>query len=294
MSTDLNPDERALHDLLDSSMRGVLAPGDAETRARRAGRSIKARRRARVAALGVAAALAVAVPVAINSGGSTPGDNTSVAADPSKDAQPEPAAEWWTMPASDMAAALSDRLPEGVTLSHPELTNADRAPGEPQMEPQGYLVARLTGPDGPSKVNLVLDPPVEREWSATGRDGLPSEATESDSVPADDDPVMMTGPSGPERYSCDPMWVNEPDSCTVIKDEDGTVIGRVLDLTVGGVRALGITLVTPDGGTVMVDIANTLDDKWPHGATPSSERLPLTLAQLRAIAEDPIWTSYVP
>ena len=41
-----------------------------------------------------------------------------------------------------------------------------------------------------------------------------------------------------------------------------------------------------------IDVANTLDDKSPDGATSSAEEVPLTEAQLRRIAEDPVWTSY--
>ncbi len=80
----------------------------------------------------------------------------------------------------------------------------------------------------------------------------------------------------------------------MIRDDAGQVIGRILDTTVNGVRDLSVTLVTPDDGTVMIDVANTLSDKWPDGATATSPDVALSLAQLRAIAENPVWTSYQP
>ena len=57
-------------------------------------------------------------------------------------------------------------------------------------------------------------------------------------------------------------------------------------------RSLSVDLLTADGAVIMINVANTLADKWPTGATPSADEVPLDLAELRAIAENPIWTSY--
>ncbi len=59
-------------------------------------------------------------------------------------------------------------------------------------------------------------------------------------------------------------------------------------------RSLSVDLLTADGGVVLVNVANTLDDKWPDGAAPSADDVPLDLDALRAIAEDPVWTAYQP
>ena len=107
--------------------------------------------------------------------------------------------------------------------------------------------------------------------------------------------MYVQGPTTTERTTCDPDWLNTPiENCTELTNDAGEPIGRVLDSTVGGVRSLSVDLLTADGGVVLVNVANTLDQKWPDGATPSAEDVPLDLAALRAIAEDPVWTAYQP
>lgn len=284
MSSDLNTDEQRLREMLDSSVSDVRSPAHTEDRARSTGRRIRTRRRIGVglSAAAVAAVVAVGLPNVIGGGGDDRGRDAAVPATSTQAQSPESEA-WWDMPASEMAELLSSLLPEGVELSDPELVNTDAAPGEPEEEEEmtGYLVATLTTADGPGKVNMVLAGHEATKAVGTG------EGKKSD--PSMRSPVEKSA-MGKARYSCDPRWVIDLDSCTVIKDDTGTVIGQVMDTTKNGVRDLGVTMAAPNGGTVMIDVANTLDNKWPDGATPSSPRVALTRAQLQAIASDPAWT----
>ncbi|KQZ67529.1 hypothetical protein [Nocardioides sp. Root151] len=311
-------DEHAVRDVLHSSMNDVSAPLGVEVGARRLGRRMRTRRRlGGIAAGGVAAAaLAIGVPMVIGGGNDVDErpDNSAVATEPSSSpsedgTQRDPdAPAWWSMPAGEMAETLADLLPAGVTLSDPVTTNTDRAPGEPLAEMEGYLVATLTTEDGPGKVNLVLTGDQSESASSTeGEDGgsVPSTLNESDEVESPEgepdevespegEPEEVSGPAGTSHYDCSPESDTDPKHCTVIRDGDGRVIGRILDTTADGVRDLSITLVAPDNGTVMINVANTLSEKWPYGATPTAPDVALTLAQLRTIAENPVWTSYRP
>ncbi|WP_067434306.1 hypothetical protein [Nocardioides jensenii] len=305
---DPHTDGHALREVLHSSMDDVLAPTGVEAGARSRGRRLRARRRlaSGVAVAAVAATVAIGVPMAIGQGDGVderPSD-AAVAADPSTDPSATESRGgdedgWWSMPASEMAETLTSLLPGGVTLSDPELINTDRAPGEAKAEMEGYLVATLTTEDGPGKVNLAFsggEPAGASTVDGGEESNGPSWIGESqpDAESSEGDPVEAAGPEGDARYNCDPTGVTNPKDCTVIRDDAGQVIGRILDTTVNGVRDLSVTLVTPDDGTVMIDVANTLSDKWPDGATATSPDVALSLAQLRAIAENPVWTSYQP
>ncbi len=150
---------------------------------------------------------------------------------------------------------------------------------------KGYLVAVLRPAEGgPGKVNMVFYPP------SSGEPVPPPQTDEDGNVTA----RTLQDPTPTEMTTCDPDWITNPDDCTEITDADGNPIGRVLDSTGGGVRSLSIDLLTADGGVVMVNVANTLADKWPTGATPSATEVPLDLPALRAIAENPVWTSFEP
>jgi hypothetical protein len=253
----------------------------------------------------VATAAAVTVLVTATLGGSTPGSGPQMATEPPAptptsapptEAPLDPDARgWWSMPASTMAQELDSRLPEGMQLTDAEIRNTDPAPGEPIREMEGYLTAVLRPAEGgPGKINMVFYAPTSGDPAPDAPSGgVPSTYSESDSD--GDTTVYIEGPATTERTTCDPQWLNAPpEDCTELTDDAGEPIGRVLDTTVGGVRSLSVDLLTADGGVLLVNVANTLDDKWPDGATPSAEDLPLDLAALRAIAEDPVWTSYQP
>jgi hypothetical protein len=263
-------DEMQVRDALSRAMADVTAPTTRITTAAvAAGRRTRRRRRV---AVGVTAAALVALaagtlPQALGGGA---GADAGYAGGPTAGVDPPPAEEahlpgWWSMPAGRMVRVLEARLPDGMRLTDPVTTNTDRAPGEKLHELEGYLIATLVPrASGPGKVNVVLTPP-------------PPEPT----------PVE-------EQLACAPDRVADGATCRLLHDGSGRVVGQVVDATVGGVRSLAVTVPGDDGGLVMVNVANTLDAKWPDGATPSSDRLPLSPARVRALAEDPAWTAYRP
>ena len=299
-----------LRERFDRAMSDLPAPDRLTATVLTDGHRLRRRRRL-LAAGGSVAAVAVVTTLAVATlGGGTPSSGPQVATEPPaqqnaetpspgpigsglpspgpdewpSDPFPDDPAGWWSMPASTMADELAALLPEGMELTDAETTNTDRAPGEPKHELKGYVTAVLhPADDGPGKVNMKLYPPDS---------GEPAPPPETD---ADGNVTMFAQePTATERTTCDPDWINEPVDCTVLSDDFGNPIGRVLDSTAGGVRALSLDLLTADGGVVMISVANTLADKWPTGTTPSAEEVPLDLATLRAIAADPVWTSYVP
>lgn len=283
--TNPNDLEDAVRDRFERAMSDATAPVHIlQSGAIAQGRRIRRRSRAVLAVGSVAAVAVTAIGIQYAAGGTEakdandftqPGTPTATPPDPTPSPSsglpslgPEevPAGEpdsgpegWWSMPASTMATELRNLLPQGTRLTDPVTKNLDRAPGEELRELEGYLIATLR-PEagGPGKVNVKLYAPE-------------------------------TG-----RLSCSPDSVSDPADCRQLKAEDGTVIGRVLDSTKGEVRSLTLDLATADGGVVMVSVANSLDEKWPEGATPSADKVPLTLAQLRSIARNPAWTSYQP
>lgn len=281
--------EDAVRDRFERAMSDTTAPVDTlRNGAMTRGRRLRRRRQSLVAVGAVAAIAVTGFGVQYAAGGtqaeeandytqsstpstpSTPTDNTpspsggvpSLGPDEIPSANPDPGPKgWWSMPASTMVDELRKLLPEGMRLTDPIIKNEDRAPSEPLREMEGYLIATLrpeTG--GPGKANLMLYRP---------------------------DPARG-------RLSCSVESVNDPGDCRLLKSPGGTVVGRVLDSTAGQVRALTIDLSTADGGVVMVSVANSLDEKWPEGASASADKVPLSLAQLRRIAESPVWTSYRP
>lgn len=294
-----------LRERFDHAMNDLSAPEHLTAGVLNDGRRMRRRRRILTTGGGVAAAAVVAALVAANLGGGSPSTEPQVATQgpptpkasekisglPSPgpdewpdDRFPEDPEGWWDMPATMMAAELAALLPEGTRLTDAETTNTDRAPGEKLAEMEGYLTAVLRPAEGgPGKVNMVFYPPT------TGGP-VPPPQTDADGNVR----VFATGPTPIEMVTCDPDWIENPENCTEIPDADGNPLARVLDSTGNGVRSLSLDLLTAEGGVLMINVANTLADKWPTGATPSADEVPLNLATLREIAENPVWTSYEP
>jgi hypothetical protein len=294
-----------LRERFDRAMNDLSAPDGLTDAVLTDGHRLRRRRRVLTVSTGVAAAAAgpVVDPASLGAGNPSTGPQVATqppapgpsSAPPTEAPLDLDAPGWWSMPATTMALELASRLPDGMQLTDAETVNTDPAPGEPTREMEGYLTAVLRSAEGgPGKINMVLYSPAAAAPApdvSTG--GVPSPLTETD---ADDNAtVHVEGPTATERTTCDPEWLNTPiENCKELTDDAGEPIGRVLDSTVGGVRSLSVDLLTADGGVVLVNVANTLDDKWPDGATPSADDVPLDLATLRAIAEDPVWTAYQP
>jgi hypothetical protein len=164
------------------------------------------------------------------------------------------------MPAAEMATTFEGLAPAGIGLTDVMLTNEERAPGEPESDSPGYLLADLTL-DGQTVggLNAIL---------------------------------YVTGQRA-SRYSC-PGNLTSPDECVEIKDADGQVVGRRSISTTGEVVVNEVVLVRPNGGLVYVAASNSADDKPGAGSTIAGPTVPLTLDQLGAIAQDDAWIGYEP
>lgn len=298
-----------LRERLDYAMNDLSAPDHLTEGVLSVGRRLRRRRRIAAGGAGVAAAAAVTAIVVASLSSSPTTAGTDVATEPSapkasadgngngngdQSGLPSPGPDdvewtypdrpdgWWNMPATTMATELAELLPDGMQLTDAETTNTDRAPGEAKRELEGYLTAVLRpAGSGPGKVNMIFYPP---------NSGEPVPPPET--LPDGGMRMFGQGPTPAEMTSCDPDWIVNPEDCTEILGTDGNPIGRILDSTGNGVRSLSVELLTADGAVVMINVANTLADKWPMGATPSADEVPLDLAELRAIAENPVWTSY--
>jgi hypothetical protein len=262
-------DETLVRDALHRATDDLTAPAASLTAtATVRGRSLRRRRRAVAAAGSLCAAALVAVPLGLTLGGiSNPG---SVATEPTPTPAPTPSVEptphlvdndgWAQMPAADMATAFEGLAPAGIGLTDVHLTNDDRAPGEPETNSPGYLLADLTVDGTPAGgLNVMLYVTGHRASKLTCPGNL---------APADD--------------------------CTEITGPDGEVIGRRSVTIDGGALVNVVMLVRSNGGTVYVAASNSTDDKWGRDSSVAGPTVPLTLDQLQAIAEDDAWLGYEP
>ena len=285
MTTDLTPDERQLHDLIERSLADVR--GDAhrfEAHAVARGRTI--RRRRRIAAGGAAVAVvasvaAVVVPAVSGDSGAErgldPARQSGHRHPTSTDPGPGESAPvgWWSMPAGEVHDRLLPLLPAGVTVERFELAPDDRAPGEP-AESTGWLRTTLSTPTGDTgDLEILLYPP-------------------DPSSPDPSSPDTVGGqPTAEQRISC-PAADGPDKSCTEIVDADGHHVGRLLTWTPGDLVVREATLAGDEGGVVYAATANSTDPKWGWGSSTSAAAPPLTLADLRAVVESATWTDWAP
>lgn len=75
---------------------------------------------------------------------------------------------------------------------------------------------------------------------------------------------------------------------------DGNPVGRLTSLSQDAVTFHEVTLLGPDGGLVHVVGWNATDVKPGPATPPSAEEPPLTLEELRTLAESPAWTDWTP
>ena len=183
------------------------------------------------------------------------------------------------MPAAEMADHLIEMLPAGTRIV--AMRTRSEEPGDDHREWEGFLVAHIDTPasSGPGGLNLHV--------------GLPAPSR----APGTTAPVTM-GAAAPVAASsrqdlrCT-SYGEELTSCEVLRDKQGRRIGRLARLDLGDV-VLSATVRMTDGGTMSIDASNSTDDKWGLGSATTADEPPLTLEQLRAIAADPVWTSYRP
>jgi hypothetical protein len=83
-------------------------------------------------------------------------------------------------------------------------------------------------------------------------------------------------------------------TCTVLHDAAGATVDPTSTMTTGAVTVTAVVLRGHDDGLVYIAASNSADDKWGANSSVASNRVPLTLTELRAIAVDPGWTSWPP
>lgn len=280
--------ERALHD--------VHAPADLGRAAVARGHRLQQRRRLGLAAGGAAAAAAVAliaVP-ALGEGSGRAIDDTGIASPPTptgpistagapattdgKAANPWPDLEipegWWDMPADQMLATLEAHLPADVTIADPDASSeVDNGPGT--------ITAVLSGPAGTGLVSILLQtPPVEE---------IPPPVTSTDAEGNEHASVVAESVPYERRLGCRRAHL----ACELIRDQAGETVGDVSTEQHGGTTYHNADLIGPDGGAINVYVADSTGQK-PGYEPPTAEAPLLTFEQVRALIEDPTWTSYQP
>lgn len=272
-----------LRSVMERSLRDLAAPDDCGPAAVASGRRIRRRRRAVGAVCGVAAGAVVAAVVAIpalgDGGGATPGlpaasdvatssPEISDPATPSRgpDTVPSSGSEgptgWWDMPSTRMVDVLQQALPDGVsvaTLRGPSGAIRDEASGD------GAISGTLSGPAGPGAFQILL---IAAQPDLVGGQG--------------ETPVR-------NRIECRARH----DVCEPIVTPDGTAVGRVSSDTEQGTLLYEAALLGPDGGALHLTVMNSTGEK-PGYEAPTAQSPPLTLDQLRALAQEPSWTSWAP
>ncbi len=273
-----------LHALMERAVSGLDAPAERlGTRAVAGGR--RQRRRLRLGTGLVAAAAIAAVAMALPQLGAAP----TTANDPTGESQaasrgeevhePEaPILGWWDMPAGRMLHQLGALLPTGV-----EMTAYGFRPesAEDHEADRGWVGAHLTvdGIEGTSSIEVLLYPPDSMQAGVAADYPEYSESDQPSDTP--------TSPGRADRVSCPGNLVN-PDSCEEIL-EDGRPVGRMTEDRHGDLVIRTVSLLQGDG-MVYVAAANSTSEKWGPGSNVSATQPPLTMAQLRAIAEGP-WSS---
>lgn len=267
--TDLQ--EHQVRDLLHEATDHLRAPVDRlASTARYEGGRLRRRRRVLASAGAGSAALLVAVPLVLGAG-SRPDAGGYVATDPGQTASatleptvtpsvlatPEGTPGWTDLTATRMLTLLTSMTLPGHSLSDPITTNVDAAPGEPEHVLHGWLEAGVVV-DGhlAGSVNVVL-------------------------FPAD-------APS--DRYTC-PGNLDHPDSCTLIHNRSGTILGRQSVSTMGATTVYETVLRGPGGGGIYVAATNATDTKWGPASPVGGSLPPLTVDQVFEVAQSDAWTT---
>lgn len=259
-------DEAYVRGVLESAMSGTRPPADLPRAAIARGRRLRTRRRTTVASAVAAAAALVAVSVPWLVGGPDGPDTRGsdlVATQPPAPTPSRPAG-WWDMPATDMVGAVEAILPDGVTVTDPGPLEADNPEGGPAA---GAITPRLAGRDGPGSLNVVLYPPKQPGGQYEGIDSSPGQVADCS--------IETSGHT----------------TCTEVRDQAGTVVGRRLTNRWGGTITNEVVLRREDGGTVYAASANTLDDKWGADSPLSADRPPLSLDQLEDLVSNDVWVT---
>ena len=106
--------------------------------------------------------------------------------------------------------------------------------------------------------------------------------------------MLAQGRSNLSRVKCG-QQSRYTDTCEEIVDADGEPVGRLTStLQDGTITFYEATRLGPDGGLIYMSAWNATDGKPGPDTAPSADVPPLTVGQLRALVQDPFWTSYTP
>lgn len=274
-------------------LQDTIAPDGIDRTAIAQGRRLGRRRRTAIAAASVAAvAAAGALSLPFVGGSNGARDDTPVANSPSMSQQPSggeapspddtassewqdngPPTGWWSRPGAQMLSELERLLPPGVTVTSSRSTD-------------GSVDGVLTGPSGSGRFQLMLQPPRPTSpapVTTTGSDGSP--ATE----------VAGAQPSLRNQITCGTpaRWSGTVMSCRILRDRAGAKTGVVATHLDGGTTYHFIELLGPDDGGLHFYVADSTGEK-PGYRAPTADAPPLTVTQVRALAQNPIWTTYQP
>lgn len=281
-----------LRAVMERSVRDLDAPDHCGPVAVVTGRRLRRRRRAMGALSGVAACAAVtavfAIPALGDGGGAAPsgpaasdvGRPTRTPSDAVPTTENYDLAGWWDMPSAQMVDVLESALPEGVALTRADTTT--EGPGGPSPA-VGGLSGTLKAGTGPGAFQIILWPP-----DVDPKD-VPDPVTTTDAAGNEHTTVFADGASLRSHIKCRPVH----DECELIRDDEGQVVGRRSTDMDGGTTYHEMVLLGPDGGGLYFYVADSVGEK-PGYEQPSAELPPLSPDQLRALAEDPAWTSYRP
>ena len=288
-----------LRAVMDRSLRDLQVPDHCGPAALASGRRIRTRRRATAALAGVATVAAVAALTLPALGGSG-GPSSQFADDPTSEPSDLPETRavegWWDIPATRMAELLEQKLPDGVTIENVDTTQ-EGVPAGSDDEMTGGLLGTLSASTGPGAFQIILYTPevVEEADGGLGRRHLDAVAGHAEQRPDDlrrrrrrrgDD---LSSNSNANRIKCRAYMKD----CERILDGSSEQVGRLTTDVESGTTYYEAVLLGPDGGALYFYVANSTGEK-PGYEAPTAEVPPLTLEQLRTLAEDPVWTSYRP
>ncbi len=280
-----------LRAVMDRSLRDLDAPDHCGPAALATGRRIRTRRRVTMSLAGVATVAAVAaltLPALGGSGGASPQFADDPTSSPTPSDLPEQAGEgWWDAPGTRLAEQLARSLPEGVTLETVDTTQ-EGVPVGSDDEMIGGLLGTLSASTGPGTFQIILYAP-ELVGESTPSLGTPSTAPAASDDAVGDETTIVSSTSNASRIKCRPYM----DKCETIEDGSGEQVGRLTINVESGTTYYEAVLLGPDGGALFFYVADSTGEK-PGYEAPTAEVPPLTLEQLRTLAEDPVWISYQP
>ena len=299
--TDLD-DGADLRAVMDRSLRDLDAPDHCGPAALAAGRRIRdPTSRDRHRSTGVAAVAAVTALVTCRASVAAPSDadrrsptRPDVVARPVQRTvdrcAPTGRAGWWTMPATAWPHSSRRTCPRACTVETVDTTVRPGARPGARGSSAGSC-GTLSASTGPGAIQIILYPP-ERERpdavAAACRAPSPSRRGRQRTATPGTDDRRAHHTANPSRLPRLHRELHGADRRR--RRADRPVLSTAPSR---GRRTSRWSLLGPDGGALYFYVADSTGEK-PGYEAPSAEAPPLTLDQLRTLAEDPVWTSYQP